>query len=118
MVRYWSAGVPVPSGEAAEVRGELAALRSALSGGEAWKPFVAGLVITTLSAVMLILLGRWRKLGPASTSGLIAGAQTQPAVLTFATERSSDPTLDLTYALVLPAAMVTKIIAAQLLMLL
>lgn len=94
-----------------------AALRSALSGGDAWRSFVAGVVVTTLSAAMLILLGRWRKLGPASTSGLIAGAQTQPAVLTFATERTSDPTLDLTYALVLPAAMVTKIIAAQLLML-
>ena len=48
---------------------------------------------------------------------MIAGAQTQPAVLAFAAERTTDPRLDLTYALVLPAAMVTKIIAAQLLVL-
>ncbi len=94
-----------------------AALRSAIEDGGAWKPFVAGLVITTLSALVLVLIGRWRRLRPASTAGLVAGAQTQPAVLAFATERSSDPSLDLTYALVLPAAMVTKIIAAQLLLL-
>ena len=94
-----------------------AALRSAVEDGGAWKPFVAGLVITTLSAATLIAVGRWRQLGPASTAGLVAGAQTQPAVLAFATERASDPRLDLTYALVLPAAMVTKILAAQLLLL-
>jgi putative transport protein len=94
-----------------------AALRAAIEAGGAWKPLVAGLVITSLSAGALIAIGRWRDLGPASTSGLLAGAQTQPAVLSFATERTSDPALDLTYALVLPAAMVTKIIAAQLLLL-
>ena len=95
-----------------------AALRSAIEQGGAWKPFVGGVVITSLSAAALIVIGRWRRLGPASTSGLLAGAQTQPAVLTFATDRTSDPNLDLTYALVLPAAMVTKILAAQLLLLL
>lgn len=94
-----------------------AALRQAVSGGAAWKPFVAGLAITTLSAAALLVIGRWRQLGPASASGLVAGAQTQPAVLAFAAERDADPALDLTYALVLPAAMVTKIIAAQLLLL-
>jgi putative transport protein len=94
-----------------------AVLRAAIEDGGAWKSFVGGLAITSLSAVVLIVIGRWRRLGPASTSGLLAGAQTQPAVLTFATERTSDPALDLTYALVLPAAMVTKILAAQLLLL-
>lgn len=94
-----------------------AALREALAAGGAWKPLVGGFVITSLSAVALIAVGRWRRLGPASTSGLVAGAQSQPAVLAFATERTSDPALDLTYALVLPVAMVTKIVAAQLLLL-
>lgn len=94
-----------------------AALRAAIEEGGAWKPFVGGLVITSLSAVALLAIGRWRRIGPASTAGLVAGAQTQPAVLAFATDRSSDPSLDLTYALVLPAAMVTKILAAQLLVL-
>lgn len=94
-----------------------AALRAAIEAGGAWKPFVGGVLITSLSAVALLAIGRWRRLGPARTSGLIAGAQTQPAVLSFATDRTSDPMLDLTYALVLPAAMVTKILAAQLLLL-
>lgn len=94
-----------------------AALRSALGGGDGYLPILGGVIITSLSGAMLVLIGRWRGLGPASTAGLVAGAQTQPAVLTFATERMSDPNLDLTYALVLPAAMVTKIIAAQLLLL-
>ncbi len=94
-----------------------AALRSALSSGDGYLPIVGGIVITSLSAITLLLIGRWRKLGPAATAGLIAGAQTQPAVLAFATERSGDPNLDLTYALVIPVAMVTKIIAAQLLLL-
>jgi putative transport protein len=94
-----------------------AALRSALEGGEAYQPLAGGVIITCTSAAMLILIARWQRLGPASAAGLLAGAQTQPAVLTFATERTSDPRLDLTYALVLPAAMVTKIIAAQLLVL-
>lgn len=94
-----------------------AALRSALAGGDGYQPLLGGMVVTSVSAAMLILIARWQRLGPASAAGLLAGAQTQPAVLTFATERTSDPRLDLTYALVLPAAMVTKIVAAQLLVL-
>lgn len=94
-----------------------AALRSALSSGDGFLPIMGGLVITSLSAIVLIAVGRWRRLGPAGTAGLLAGAQTQPAALAFAAERTGDPQLDLTYALVLPAAMVTKILAAQLLVL-
>ena len=95
-----------------------AALRRRIASGDGYLPFAGGLIITTLSAIALVLIGRWKRLGPASTAGLVAGAQTQPAVLAFAAERTGDPRLDLTYALVLPAAMVTKIIAAQLLVLL
>lgn len=94
-----------------------AALRTALASGDGYLPIAGGAVVTSLSAIALLALARWRRLGPASGAGLVAGAQTQPAVLAFATERTSDPALDLTYALVMPAAMVTKIVAAQLLML-
>jgi putative transport protein len=94
-----------------------AALRSALTSGDGYLPIVGGVAITSLSAIVLIGIGRWRRLGPAGTAGLLSGAQTQPAALAFATERMGDPSLDLTYALVLPAAMVTKIVAAQLLIL-
>ncbi len=51
-------------------------------------------------------------------AGLVSGAHTQPAALAFAAERTGDPQLDLTDALVLPAAMDTKILVAQLLILL
>ncbi len=92
-----------------------AALRSALASGDGFRPMLGGVVITSLSAIVLIAVGRRWKLGPAATAGLLSGAQTQPAALAFAAERTADPQLDLTYALVLPVAMVTKIIAAQLL---
>ncbi len=95
-----------------------AALRSALAGGDGLRPILAGVIITSLSAAVLIAVGRWKQLGPAGTAGLLSGAHTQPAALAFAAERTSDPQLDLTYALVLPVAMVTKILAAQLLILL
>ncbi len=94
-----------------------AALRSALEAGEGPAIVGAGLVITTSSAVIVLAVGHWRRLGPSATAGLIAGAQTQPAVLAFGAERTADPELDITYALVLPVAMVTKIVAAQLLIL-
>ncbi len=45
---------------------------------------------------------------------MIAGAQTQPAVLAFANERTGfDLRVGLGYALVYPAAMIAKIIIAQ-----
>ena len=94
-----------------------AALRSALSSGDGYPMIAGGLVITSLSAAIFIVVGVWQRLGPAGTAGLVSGAQTQPAALAFAAERTSDPRLDLTYALVLPVAMVTKIVAAQLLVL-
>ena len=51
--------------------------------------------------------------GP-QVSGMIAGAQTQPAVLAFANERTGfDLRVGLGYALVYPAAMIAKIIIAQ-----
>ena len=51
------------------------------------------------------------KVGATSLSGMVAGTQTQPAVLAFANGRTSfDPRVALGYALVYPAAMIAKII--------
>jgi putative transport protein len=94
-----------------------AALRAAVTGGDALRPFVTGLALTGLAAASILLVARRRRLPAGEAAGLLAGAQTQPAVLAFAMERLGDPRLDLTYALVLPAAMVTKIVAAQVLLL-
>ncbi len=95
-----------------------AALRAALSDGDAIAMLAIGAVITSTSALAMMAIARARSLRPAATAGLLGGAQTQPAVLAFAAGRSDDPALDINYALALPAAMVVKIIAAQLMVLL
>ena len=77
---------------------------------------VAGAVITAVAAGLGLLLGRLTvKVGPA-IGGLLAGLQTQPAVLAFAAERSEgDDRVNVGYAMVFPAAMIAKIVMAQLL---
>ena len=56
------------------------------------------------------------RIGGTQLSGLMGGAQTQPAVLAFANGRTnSDSRVALGYALVYPAAMIAKILLGQLL---
>ncbi len=74
---------------------------------------LAGLVVTLAAAAALLVLARLFRLAGPRAAGLIAGAQTQPAVLAFAQDRSQDQRVGLAYALVFPAAMITKILAAQ-----
>ena len=48
-------------------------------------------------------------------AGVIAAAQTQPAVLAYANQRTdNDPDVNLGYALVYPAAMIAKVILGPL----
>ncbi|SOC56953.1 aspartate:alanine exchanger family transporter [Ornithinimicrobium cerasi] len=78
---------------------------------------VAGLVVSGLHAAALLLLGRaWlRQAGP-RLAGVVAGSQTQPAILAQAQERTGhDPRVALGYAMVYPVAMVVKILVAQVL---
>lgn len=89
---------------------------SALTSDAGWRIAVLGLVVTAASAVALVALSMkpGRRDGVV-TSGLLAGAQTQPALLAFANERTSfDARVGIGYALVYPAAMITKILLAQL----
>jgi putative transport protein len=79
------------------------------------KVVLGGAVITSITAAALILLGRFEGLGGDRMSGVLAGAQTQPAVLAFAVGRSDDPRVPLGYALATPIAMVVKIVMAQVL---
>ncbi len=80
-----------------------------------WKVFLFGVVITSVAALALVLLGRIvLKTGPSQLAGMLAGAQTQPAVLAFANDRTGhDLRVGLGYALVYPAAMIAKILLAQ-----
>jgi putative transport protein len=81
------------------------------------KVIVAGVVITSVTAAALIALGRICGLGGDRLSGVVAGAQTQPAVLAFAVGRSGDARVPLGYALATPIAMIVKIVMAQVLVL-
>lgn len=88
----------------------------ALHGGAALRIALTGLLLTALFAASLVLIARAFGLGGPRLAGLVAGAQTQPAVLAFAQERTGgDQRVALGYALVFPAAMITKILAATLL---
>lgn len=89
----------------------------AFASGAWWKIFVLGFIITSIMAVGLYASMRWIfKMGGTQLSGLVAGAQTQPAVLAFSNSRTGgDPRVALGYALVYPVAMIAKIFTAQIL---
>lgn len=81
-----------------------------------WLPILTlGFIMTSIMAVGLYCTMRWIfKMGGTQLSGLLAGSQTQPAVLAFANGRTNaDPRVALGYALVYPVAMVGKILIAQ-----
>ncbi len=77
----------------------------------------AGALVTLVHAAAIMLIARRvLKLAGPRTAGVIAGSQTQPALLAYANEASTfDPRVALGYALVYPVAMVVKIIIAQVL---
>lgn len=89
---------------------------SAFTSGEWWKILVLGFILTSMMAVGLYVTMRSLfKMGGTQLSGLIAGSQTQPAVLAFANGRTNtDPRVSMGYALVYPVAMIGKIFAAYL----
>ncbi len=75
-----------------------------------------GAVLTTLAAIALVVVARLFGLGSARTAGTIAGAQNQPAILSFAVDRTDgDDRVNLAYALLFPPTFVAKIVAAQIL---
>lgn len=94
--------------------GEIA---TAFEAGDWWRILVLGVVISTFMAVgTYITMRRFFRVGGTRLAGLLAGAQTQPAVLAFANERTGmDPRVALGYAMVYPVAMIAKILIAQVL---
>jgi len=93
---------------------------TALTDGEVVNLLITGAVVTTIVGVGLYAVMRWGfRVGRIRLAGIIAGSHTQPALLAFANARSGhDPRVALGYALVYPAAMVVKIVLAQLLVVL
>lgn len=89
----------------------------ALTSGEIVHMLATGLVMSLILSVGSYTVMRWGlKVGRIRMGGVLAGAQTNPAHLAFANSRSDhDPRVAVGYALVYPAAMVVKILLAQLL---
>lgn len=90
-------------------------IANAFSSGAWIQIFIVGFATTTLVGLGLYLVMRYAlKMGGTRLSGLMGGAQTQPAVLAFANGRTNgDPRVALGYAMVYPVAMITKILIAQ-----
>jgi putative transport protein len=78
--------------------------------------FVAGAVITTLTALATLWIGyRLLRIPMSLLMGLLAGLHTQPAVLGFALEQTGNDLPNLGYASMFALAGIVKIILAQLL---
>jgi putative transport protein len=97
-----------------------AGFTAAVSSELGWRVALLGGLITSTAALALLAAGRWLHRTPwPQLAGQLGGAQTQPAVLAFANTRSNfDTRVGLGYALVYPAAMMAKIVLAQLLVIL
>jgi putative transport protein len=87
-----------------------------LRSGGGLGPFVAGLVVTVaISASALYVGRRWMRIPMGVLVGMIAGIQTQPAVLAFGVEQTKDDLPNTGYAAVFPVATIAKIVLAQVL---
>jgi putative transport protein len=85
------------------------------SGGGAI--FVAGAIITCVTALTVLAIGHYLLRIPMGLlNGILAGLQTQPAVLGFALEQSENDLPNIGYATVYPIATITKILLAQLIL--
>lgn len=80
--------------------------------------FAAAALVTMGTGLLALLVGyRILKIPFGLLTGMVAGLQTQPAVLGFALEQADNELPNVGYALVFPVATITKIIVAQLLLL-
>jgi putative transport protein len=79
--------------------------------------FIAGAIITCAAALTTLWIGhRLLKIPMSLLIGMLAGLQTQPAVLGFALEQTHNELPNIGYATVYPIATISKIIFAQLLL--
>lgn len=88
---------------------------AAIVSGDVLRLLGLGLVITVIAMLGVYLVMRHVfRVGGTRLAGVVGGAQTNPAVLAFANGRTGyDVRVALGYALVYPAAMVVKILLAQ-----
>jgi putative transport protein len=102
------AGVGVRSGDA---------FFGTLGSGDGLVMLATGAAVTVLAALLVVWLGRVLLHVPVDQlCGIVAGMQTQPAVLAFAVEQASDDLPNTGYASVYPVATIVKIVLAQILL--
>lgn len=90
---------------------------STLGDGDGLKLLAAGGLVTFSTAMVSLWAGyRLLKIPMGVVIGMVAGIHTQPAVLGFALEQTSDDSPNVGYAAVFPIATIVKIIAAQVLL--
>jgi putative transport protein len=92
---------------------------STLTQGSGLLIFGAGAVITIVTALTVLLIGyKLLKIPMGLLIGILAGLQTQPAVLGYGLEQTHNELPNIGYSTVYPVAMILKIVLAQLLLVL
>lgn len=92
---------------------------STLTQGSGLLIFAAGAAVTVLTALCVLWAGyKLLKIPMGLLVGILAGMQTQPAVLGYALEQAQNDLPNIGYTTVYPAAMIAKILLAQLLLIL
>lgn len=88
------------------------------NGSESLFIFLTGALVTVLTAALTLTIGyKVLRIPMSILLGVMAGQQTQPAVLAYANEQTQNDAPNLGYASVYPLAMIMKIILAQVLLL-
>jgi putative transport protein len=94
-------------------------LKAGYSFGENIKSYglillTMGVIITTFSTILMLIIGRKLLNIPYPLlTGIIAGMQTQPAILAYSNEEIKNTAPNLGYAMVFPTAMIMKIILVR-----
>lgn len=78
--------------------------------------FVGACVTLASSCVLLFGAMRLLKVDWVTATGILAGGQTQPALLTFVGDRSQSEAPNAAYVAIMPTAMIAKILLAQILL--
>lgn len=92
-------------------------LSEAITTPVGWRLLLIGLATTATSALVFIYLGRhFAKFYGPRLAGVMAGSQTQPAVLAYVNEQTKDdPRVNLGYAVAYPVGMIIKVLIAPVL---
>lgn len=91
-------------------------LNSLLGGGYLW--FLQGIVITLAAPLITACIARWCfKMDFFSICGLLAGANSNPSALAFATNQFSNNQISISYATVYPFTIFLRVVIAQVLIL-